>query len=150
MLGRERHEDSSFFTMKVINKISEIAAYIDSGQAGKVTKWLSDDVTIEFEEGSPSPGCLVGIEAVSEFFKNRESNYTLKTRHVISNVRVTLNSEDNYRAQYIMTVYRGREKSNEIDSCYVTDVIDVYKFTDGNEVFLRSRKIKPVFSKSDF
>lgn len=130
---------------RVENTVLQLARFIDSGRADRVIESLHEEVVLEFGPGSPAPGRLVGLDAVSEFFVNRANNKALKTRHIITNMMVLQKQDGDYEARYCFTVYRGQDGSCQVNSQFIADVVDVYAPSDDDVFHLKMRVISPVF-----
>jgi len=125
----------------VINRIAEL---IDLGRSDEIVDILGSECFLEFGEGSPFPGRMNGIEAVSKFFIDRANNSQLKTKHIVSNLNISVFEEGKIEAKYIFTVYRGAAGSHYPENLIIADVIDVYS-AKKDSLKLIQRTVTPSF-----
>jgi len=126
---------------------SRIAELIDLGRSDEIVDIIGKDCSLEFGEGSPSPGIMSGFEAVSKFFIDRANNSQLKTRHIVTNLNISELDDNRIKSKYIYSVYRGEAGCNSPESLVVADVIDLYLIEEGS-LKLSQRKVTPSFQIS--
>jgi hypothetical protein len=86
-----------------------------------------------------------GIEAIVQGLKRRADMTGRTSRHVISNLRLSMSSEATVEAAWILTLYRSDDANKPAKPMMVNDVQDTFRKEAGGWK-IRSRKIVPVFS----
>lgn len=121
-----------------------IAALIDHGNASQAKVFFSKEGSLYFEGDGPNSGEIKGYDNVAKFFEAREKNDCLKTRHVISNLRICSRSDSRILVQYICTVYRSTSSNPSDFTYFICDAEDQFIKENGDWKILR-RHINPIF-----
>lgn len=113
---------------------------IDHGRAAEAAVLFTPDA-----EQTIAGVTARGIEAIAEGLKRRADMTGRTSRHVISNLKLSMSSDTTVDANWILTLYRSDDANKPARPVLVGDVQDIFrKETDGWKI--RSRKIVPVFS----
>ena len=94
-----------------------IVAYthlIDMGEAAKVAELFTDDGVWESAEAT-----MEGREQIAAGFGRRQANTGRRSRHVCTNVSVTLTSSDRAEGLCYFTLYRA----DDVDAAVVFDTV---------------------------
>ena len=120
--------------------LTEWSWLIDHGRAQEASVLFAHDA-----EQSIAGVTASGIEAIAQGLKRRADMTGRTSRHVISNLRLSMSSEATVEAAWILTLYRSDDANKPAKPMMVNDVQDIFrKEADGWKI--RSRKIVPVFS----
>lgn len=120
---------------------------IDHGRAAEVSELFAADGILAFGEHAPNAGEIKG-EAIGEFFKNREANTAMVTRHGLSNLMVLADSDSEVKVTYLMTAHRGTTPGGQPDVSFVADVVDTYVQGADGRWLVSYRLVDPVFAMS--
>ena len=113
---------------------------IDHGRAEEAAVLFTPDA-----EQSIAGVTARGIEAIAQGLKRRAGMTGRTSRHVISNLKLSMSSDTTVAANWILTLYRSDDANKPARPVLVGDVEDVFrKQADGWKI--SSRKIVPVFS----
>jgi ketosteroid isomerase-like protein len=134
--------DDRFAIMDVIHGFYRL---IDSGQATKTVALFLDDATLVFGAGSPRPGEIRG-GAIAAAMAEREALRNTTTRHAISNILLSQGNDGEFRADYLLTLFRADNGPLTTDAAFVADVRDIYLRCDGGWRIAK-RTISPIFSR---
>jgi SnoaL-like domain len=116
--------------------IAESFFRVDSGRADTGIELVTTDFTLIL------PNITIDHEQYAGLMTKRvEATYT--TRHCVSNVRVTLETEEAIEVAFVVTVHRLEEDAVDT-TVTVADFADRWVLHD-DEHRLQSRSIKPVF-----
>lgn len=132
----------------LVNTITDIihgiAALIDGGSASQAANHFSKESTLHFDGSGPNTGELCGHEAVATFFQQREMNKELASRHIITNLRITMPQNGKVIASYICNVYRGTAGNVSEFSHFICDVTDQFVQENGQWKICH-RYVNPIF-----
>jgi len=118
----------------------EWAWLIDQGRAEEAAVFFTQDA-----EQSVAGVTACGIDAIAKGLKRRAEMTGRTSRHVISNLRLSMPSDTIVEANWILTLYRSDDANRPAKPIMVNDVRDTFrKVADGWKI--SSRKIVPVFS----
>lgn len=118
----------------------EWAWLIDQGRAEDASVLFTPDA-----EQTIAGVTAIGIDAITQGLKRRGAMTGRTSRHVISNVRLSLLSDTQVEANWVLTLYRSDDVVRPARPVLVGDVRDLLrKEADGWKI--SSRKIVPVFS----
>jgi hypothetical protein len=118
----------------------EWAWLIDQGRAQEACVLFTQDA-----EQSVAGVTASGIDAIAQGLKRRAEMTGRTSRHVISNLRLSMSSDTIVDATWILTLYRSDDADKPAKPMMVNDVRDTFrKEADGWKI--SSRKIVPVFS----
>ena len=113
---------------------------IDHGKSQEASVFYADDA-----EQSIAGATVCGFEAIEQGLKRRADMTGRTSRHVISNLRLSLLSDSTVDATWILTLYRSDNVAKPAKPILVGDVFDSFrKETNGWKI--TSRKIVSVFS----
>ena len=124
--------------------VYRIVTAIDAGQASLASAYFTDDGVIKFGGAAPYNSEFSGIENIRLFFKNREENKNLETRHLISNLCVSPQQDGSFRANYLFNVLRGTKGNTTTKENLICDVSDQFRL-DGEDFKIFHRHVKPIF-----
>ena len=120
--------------------LTEWSWLIDHGRAQEASVLFTHDAEQSIAGVSAS-----GIEAIAQGLKRRANLTGRTSRHVISNLRLSMSSEATVEAAWILTLYRSDDANKPAKPMMVNDVQDTFRKEAGGWK-IRSRKIAPVFS----
>jgi hypothetical protein len=120
--------------------LAEWSWLIDHGRAHEASVLFTHDA-----EQSIAGVTASGIEAIAQGLKRRADMTGRTSRHVISNLRLSMSSEATVEAAWILTLYRSDDANKPAKPMMVNDVQDTFRREAGGWK-IRSRKIVPVFS----
>jgi SnoaL-like domain len=120
--------------------LTEWSWLIDHGRAQEASVLFTHDA-----EQSIAGVTASGIEAIVQGLKRRADMTGRTSRHVISNLRLSMSSEATVEAAWILTLYRSDDANKPAKPMMVNDVQDTFRKEAGGWK-IRSRKIAPVFS----
>jgi ketosteroid isomerase-like protein len=118
----------------------EWAWLIDQGRAQEACILFTQDA-----EQSVAGVTASGIDAIAQGLKRRAEMTGRTSRHVISNLRLSVSSDASVDASWILTLYRSDDAVKSAKPMMVNDVQDTFRKEAGGWK-IRSRKIVPVFS----
>jgi hypothetical protein len=113
---------------------------IDHGKAQEAAVFFTKDA-----EQSIAGVTASGIEAIAQGLKRRAEMTGRTSRHVISNLRLSMASDATVEATWILTLYRSDDANKPAKPLMVNDVHDTFCNEAGGWK-IRSRKIVPIFS----
>ncbi len=120
--------------------LTEWSWLIDHGRAQEASVLFTHDA-----EQSIAGVTASRIEAIAQGLKRRADMTDRTSRHVISNLRLSMSSEATVEAAWILTLYRSDDANKPAKPMMVNDVQDTFRKEAGGWK-IRSRKIVPVFS----
>lgn len=120
--------------------LTEWSWLIDHGKAQEASVLFTHDA-----EQSIAGVTARGIEAIAQGLKRRADLTDRTSRHVISNLRLSMSSEAAVEATWILTLYRSDDANKPAKPMMVNDVHDTFRKEAGGWK-IRSRKIVTVFS----
>ena len=120
--------------------LAEWSWLIDHGKAQEASVFFTHDA-----EQSIAGVTANGIEAIAQGLKRRAEMTGRTSRHVISNLRLSMSSEASADVSWILTLYRSDDANRPAKPLMVSDVQDRFRKEAGGWK-IRSRKIVPVFS----
>jgi len=120
--------------------VTEWSWLIDHGKAQEASLLYTHDA-----EQSIAGATAIGAEAIAQGLKRRADMTGRTSRHVISNLRLSLSSDSTVDATWILTLYRSDDVTKPAKPILVGDVQDLFcKEESGWKI--KSRKIVSVFS----
>jgi hypothetical protein len=120
--------------------LAEWSWLIDHGRAEEASVFFAQDA-----EQSIGGITASGIEAIAQGLKRRAEMTGRTSRHVISNLRLSMSSDATVEAAWILTLYRSDDANKPARPMMVNDVQDTFhKEAVGWKI--KSRKIVPVFT----
>ena len=120
--------------------LAEWSWLIDHGKAQEASVLFTHDA-----EQSIAGVAVSGIEAIAQGLKRRADMTGRTSRHVISNLRLSISSDATVEAAWILTLYRSDDANKPAKPLMVNDVQDSFR-KEASGWKIRSRKIVPVFS----
>jgi hypothetical protein len=114
--------EDRFSLADLIHKFYQL---VDSGRASETVSMFSADATLEFGPGSPKPGIIRGAE-ITLAMRERERLAGVKTRHAISNIRLSRLNESQASAHYLATLFRAEIGSDTTLPAFVLDVDETW------------------------
>jgi hypothetical protein len=120
--------------------LTEWSWLIDHGRAQEASVLFTHDA-----EQSIAGVTASGIEAIAQGLKRRADMMGRTSRHVISNLRLSMSSEATVEAAWILTLYRSDDANKPAKPMMVNDVQDSFRKEAGGWK-IRSRKVVAVFS----
>ena len=120
--------------------LTEWSWLIDHGKAQEASVLFTHDA-----EQSIAGVTANGIEAIAQGLKRRADMTGRTSRHVISNLRLSMSSDTTVEAAWILTLYRSDDANKPAKPLMVNDVQDSFR-KEASGWKIRSRKIVPVFS----
>jgi hypothetical protein len=120
--------------------LTEWSWLIDHGKAQEASVLFTHDA-----EQSIAGVTANGIEAIAQGLKRRAEMMGRTSRHLISNLRLSMSSEATVDVTWILTLYRSDDANRPAKPLMVSDVQDRFRKEAGGWK-IRSRKIVPVFS----
>lgn len=134
-------ESPDFQTRQEIESIlAEWAWLIDHGRAQEVSVLYTQDA-----EQSIAGVTRSGIEAIKQGLKHRADMTGRTSRHVVSNLRLSMSSDATIDATWILTLYRSDDANKPAKPIMVNDVQDSFRREAGGWK-IRSRTVVPIFS----
>lgn len=134
-------EAPDFQTRHEIESIlAEWAWLIDHGRAQEVSVLYTQDA-----EQSIAGVTRSGIEAIKQGLKHRADMTGRTSRHVVSNLRLSLSSDATAEATWILTLYRSDDANKPAKPTMINDVHDSFRKEAGGWK-IRSRTVVPIFS----
>ena len=120
----------------------EYAWLIDHGHAERAAELFTEDATLDTGE------VLHGIAAITDALTKRAA-LDVRSRHVVSNVRLSGQAADRVRGTVLMTVYRRNDDQGaEPELFIIAEADDLYRLgADGRWRFAQ-RLVAPVFIRS--
>lgn len=113
---------------------------IDHGRAQDAAVLFTQDA-----EQSIAGVTASGIEAIAQGLKRRADMTGRTSRHVISNLRLSMSSDATVDVTWILTLYRSDDAGKPAKPILVGDVQDSFR-KEASGWKIRSRKVIPVFS----
>jgi hypothetical protein len=113
---------------------------IDHGRAQDAAVLFTQDA-----EQSIAGVTASGIEAIAQGLKRRADMTGRTSRHVISNLRLSMSSDATVDVTWILTLYRSDDAGKPARPILVGDVQDGFR-KEASGWKIRSRKVVPVFS----
>ncbi|WP_210249052.1 MULTISPECIES: nuclear transport factor 2 family protein [unclassified Bradyrhizobium] len=113
---------------------------IDHGRAQDAAVLFTQDA-----EQSIAGVTASGIEAIAQGLKRRADMTGRTSRHVISNLRLSMSSDATVDVTWILTLYRSDDAGKPARPILVCDVQDSFR-KEASGWKIRSRKVIPVFS----
>jgi SnoaL-like protein len=120
--------------------LAEWAWLIDHGRADEAACLYTPDA--EQVIGGVS---AVGLEAITDGLRRRAGLTQRTSRHVISNLKLSVTSASIAEGAWILTLYRSDDSVRPAKPILVADVDDRYQRLSGRWKF-RSRRITPIFT----
>lgn len=119
---------------------------VDDGRAAETAGLFTADATLTFGPGAPKPGTIAG-GAIPAAMTARQAQPHVTTRHVLSNLAVTVQPDGAIQVRSLLTLFRSEDAGRDSYPASVADVEDVLVLVeDGWRI--RTRKITPVFNRS--
>jgi hypothetical protein len=113
---------------------------IDHGRAQEASVLFTHDA-----EQSIAGVTRSGIDAIKQGLKHRADMTGRTSRHVISNLRLSVSSDATIDATWILTLYRSDDTNKPAKPMMVNDVQDSFRKEAGGWK-ISSRTVVPVFS----
>ena len=120
--------------------LTEWSWLVDHGKAQEASVLFTHDA-----EQTIAGVTASGIEAITQGLKRRAEMTGRTSRHLISNLRLSMSSAATVEATWILTLYRSDDARKPAKPMMVNDVQDIFRKEAGGWK-IRSRKIEPVFS----
>ena len=120
--------------------LTEWSWLIDHGKAQEASVFFTHDA-----EQSIAGVTANGIEAIAQGLKRRADMTGRTSRHVISNLRLSLSSDCTVDVTWILTLYRSDDVTKPAKPVLVGDVQDLFR-KEATGWKIKSRKIVSVFS----
>jgi hypothetical protein len=121
--------------------LAEWSWLIDHGKAQEAAVLYTHDA-----EQSIGGAAASGLEAITQGLKRRAAMTGRTSRHVISNLKLSLSSETMVNANWILTLYRSDDANKPARPTLVGDVQDTFR-KEASGWKIQSRKIVTVFSE---
>ncbi|BCO99010.1 MULTISPECIES: SgcJ/EcaC family oxidoreductase [Mycobacterium] len=127
-------------TRRAIEALStEYSWLVDHGYADQAADLFTDDAVL-----SAGGSEVSGIAGIRRHLEERAQNRDIRSRHVVTNVRLRSESPDQVRGTTIMTIYRSIGESVR-PQLIVGDVEDLYRLGADGRWRLAQRKLVPAF-----
>jgi ketosteroid isomerase-like protein len=120
--------------------LTEWSWLIDHGNAQEACMLYTHDA-----EQSIAGATAIGAEAIAQGLKRCAEMAGRTSRHVISNLRLSLSSDSTVDATWILTLYRSDDVTKPAKPVLVGDVQDLFR-KEASGWKIKSRKIVSVFS----
>jgi len=128
-----------------IEKLSiEYAWLIDHGRADEATHLFTDDAVVQVHGAT-----LTGTAQIHAALQQRKAQRHVQSRHVVSNIRLQVESADRVSGTVALTVYQSVDAPAEPTPVMVGDLDDVYARGLDMRWRVASRRLVPVFIRSD-
>lgn len=117
---------------------------VDSGNASQTADLFTEDATLTFGPGSPSPGTIEG-SAIAAAMQAREAQKSAFTRHAVANLTFK-EAADGAAVRYLLTLYRSDDATRGTLPAFVADVEETWTRRDG-DWRIAARTILPAFAR---
>jgi uncharacterized protein (TIGR02246 family) len=118
---------------------TEYCWLIDHGYADRVAELFTDDAVLSVGGSEVS-----GIVDIRRHLDERAKNREIRSRHVVTNIRLVNESAGRVRGTTIMTIYRSIGESGK-PQLIIGDVDDLYRLDADGRWRLAERKLAPTF-----
>lgn len=118
---------------------TEYCWLVDHGYADQAADLFTDDAVLSTGASQAS-----GIADVRRHLEQRTQNREIRSRHVVSNIRLISESTGQVRGTIIMTIYRSMGESAR-PQMVIGDAEDVYRLGADGRWRFAERKLVPEF-----
>lgn len=132
--------------LAITDVVQRFFRLVDHGRAAETAALFTHDATLTFGPGSPKPGTVAG-EAIPPAMAARQAQAHVTTRHVLSNIEVSLGEDGGAQAYSLLTLFRSEDESRDTLPASVADIED-HLVRTGDGWRIRARLITPVFSRT--
>lgn len=127
-------------TRREIERLStEYCWLIDHGYADRAAELFTDDAVL-----SGGGNAASGIADIRKHLEERAQNREIRSRHVVTNIRLVSEGSGRVRGTAIMTIYRSIGESAP-PQLVVGDIEDLYQLCADGCWRLAQRKLVPTF-----
>lgn len=127
-------------TRRAIEALStEYSWLIDHGYADQAAELFTDDAVL-----SAGGTDVSGISDIRRHLEQRARNREIRSRHVVSNIRLLSEGSGQVRGTSIMSIYRSIVESGR-PQLIIGDVEDLYRRGADGRWRLAQRKLAPTF-----
>lgn len=127
-------------TRRAIEALStEYSWLIDHGYADQAAELFTDDAVL-----SAGGTDVSGISDIRRHLEQRARNREIRSRHVVSNIRLLSEGSGQVRGTSIMSIYRNTVESGR-PQLIIGDVEDLYRRGADGRWRLAQRKLAPTF-----
>ena len=127
-------------TRRAIEALStEYSWLVDHGYADQAAELFTDDAVL-----SAAGSEVSGIADIRRHLEERAQNRDIRSRHVVTNIRLLREDSDHVRGTTVMTIYRSVGESAR-PQLIVGDVDDLYRRGTDGRWRLAERKLAPAF-----
>jgi len=133
--------DGLHHRLQIEQLLAEWAWLIDHGHAEKAAGFYADDA-----EQTIGGATVTGIEAIREGLRRRAAMTNRTSRHVVSNLTLSVTTASTLEAAWVLTLYRSDVAARPPVPTLVGDVRDSFRLEDGRWK-IRSRQIVPIFAE---
>ena len=118
---------------------------VDHGRADETASFFAEDAQLTFGPGAPKPGTIEGA-AIPIAMRARAKQTEVTTRHILTNIVLTVRDADTVDAYALVTLFRSNDAHRGTVPALVADIEDVFVRCGDSWQILR-RRILPVFSR---
>ena len=118
---------------------------VDHGRADETGAFFADDAQLTFGPGAPKPGTIEGA-AIPIAMRARAKQTEVTTRHVLSNIILTVRDANTVEANALLTLFRSNDEHRGTVPASVADIEDIY-VRSGESWKIHRRRILPVFNR---
>jgi ketosteroid isomerase-like protein len=127
-------------TRRTIEALStEYSWLVDHGQADQAAGLFTNDAVL-----SAGGNEVSGIVDIRRHLLERANNRNIRSRHVVTNIRLLAEGPEQVRGTVIMTIYRSIGESGR-PQVIIGDVEDLYRLGTDGCWRLAERKLAPAF-----
>jgi uncharacterized protein (TIGR02246 family) len=127
-------------TRRAIEDLStEYSWLVDHGQADQAAELFTNDAVL-----SAGGKEVIGIVAIRRHLLERANNRDIRSRHVVTNIRLLAEGPEQVRGTVIMTIYRSIGESGR-PQLIIGDVEDIYRLGTDGRWRLAERTLAPAF-----
>ena len=119
---------------------------IDHGHADQVAGCFTENARLTFGPGAPSPGTIEGRDIAAAMLA-RAKQVQVTTRHVLSNIALTVTGDSRVQAYSLLTLFRSENTTRDTYPAAVADIDDVLVRTDSGWL-IQDRTISPIFNRA--
>lgn len=127
-------------TRRAIEALStEYSWLVDHGKADQAAELFTNDAVL-----SAGGNEVSGIVDIRRHLLERANNRDIRSRHVVTNIRLLAEGPEQVRGTFIMTIYRSIGESRR-PQVIIGDVEDLYRLGTDGCWRLAERKLAPAF-----
>jgi 3-phenylpropionate/cinnamic acid dioxygenase small subunit len=119
---------------------------VDQGRADETVALFTETARLTFGPGAPKPGTTEGA-AIGALMVARASQVNVTTRHVLSNIALSLREDGAVEGYSLLTLYRSETDGRDSYPASVADIDELFvRGADGWRI--QARTISPIFNRA--